>query len=283
MMAWLLVMMWVVALDGIAQSGRWLEPLEAVGTLDGKEVRGEVRVYVPAGYDTGERFPLVLALHGWDHSPSLFQDKGGLGALADRYGFVVAVPDTGRSIFETSFYKQTKSKWTKAPGTRWIGEVVLPWLRANLKVVADKRKTAVIGYSTGGRGAFLLAQRYPEFGYVGGVSGTYDLMALDPKLGEYRIHKVIYGDRGKFPERWDKDNVMSKAHLGKLVGLHVYVGHGDKDKVVPIEQLRLFEKALEGVAVESKRFVITPGGGHDWALWNAHWPAMFEDFQRASR
>ena len=271
-----------------ALTGRWLDPMEAVGTIDGAEVRGEVRVYVPAGYEAagetgaeGKAYPLVLALHGWDHSPAMFVEKGGLGELADKYGVVVAVPETGRSIFETSFYRQTKSKWTKAPGARWVGEVVLPWLRANVRVSGEKARTAVIGYSTGGRGAFLLAALYPEFGYVGSVSGTYDLMALDPKTGEYRIHSVIYGKREKHAERWAKDNVMAKQHLAKLAGLHVYVGHGDKDKAVPSEQMTLFEAAAKKVGFVSQAFVTTKGGGHDWALWNAHWPAMFEGFSKS--
>lgn len=266
-------------------TGQWLEPMEAVGLIDGEEVKGEVRVYVPAGYDErGAKeapYPLVLALHGWDHSPALFQEKGGLGELAEKHQVVIAVPDTGRSIFETSFYKQTRSKWTKAPGARWVGEVVLPWLRANLKVSKEPKQTAVIGYSTGGRGAFLLAALYPEFGYVGSVSGTYDLMALDPKIGEYRIHAVIYGPRDKFPERWQKDDVMAKQHLAKLAGLHIYVAHGDKDKAVPIEQMHLFEEALSGMKLASKAFVTTKKGGHDWPLWNAHWPPMFEGFRKS--
>jgi putative tributyrin esterase len=266
-----------------AVTGRWLDTMHAVGSIDGHEVIGEVRVYVPAGYGSGERFPLVIALHGWDHSPAQFQAHSELGALADKHRVVVAVPDTGRSIFETSFYPQSKSRWRLAPGARLVGEVVLPWLRQNLDVKNDKAHTAIIGYSTGGRGACVLAQRYPEFAYVGSVSGTYDLMALSPKTGEYRIHKAIYGERNRFPERWDKDNVMARDELGKLSGLHLYVAHGDKDKVVPMSQLRLFEQALKGVELGSRVFVVTPGGGHDWELWNAHWPAMFEGFERSMR
>lgn len=279
-----LLLLTLLLIPGPSLAGQWLEPREAVGFIDGVEVRGEVRVYLPTGYHVRASLPLVLALHGWDHDPALFQDRGELGPLADHYGFLVAIPATGRSIFETSFYRQTKRKrLTGAPGLRWVGEVVLPWLRANFEVSGDKRHTAVIGYSTGGRGAFLLAQRYPELGFIGSVSGTYDLMALSPKTGEYRIHEAIYGPRARFPERWEKDNVMSPELLAKLAGLHLHVAHGDKDKVVPIAQMRRFDEALREVPVASKWFVTTSGGGHDWALWNTHWPAMFAAFARSMR
>lgn len=266
-----------------AATGRWLDPITVTGAIDGKEASGELRVYVPAGYDAGAdapRYPLVLALHGWDHSAAMFADKGELGALADRHGFVVAIPDTGRTIFETRFYKQTRGKWTEKPGARWVGEVILPYLRKHLHVASDKQHTGVIGYSTGGRGATLLAALYPEFAFVGSVSGTYDLMALDPKTGEYRIHAIIYGARDKYPERWRLDDVMTPDNLARLAGLHLYVAHGDKDKSVPVEQLHLFEKALANVTLASSTFIVTAGAGHDWALWNAHWPPMFEAMAR---
>ena len=105
-------------------------------------------------------------------------------------------------------------------------------------------------------------------------------MALDPKTGEYRIHAIIYGARDKYPDRWERDNVLAADHLPKLAGLHLYVAHGDKDKAVPVEQLAIFEKALTKVTLASSVFVVTPGAGHDWALWNAHWPPMFEAMGR---
>jgi S-formylglutathione hydrolase FrmB len=105
-------------------------------------------------------------------------------------------------------------------------------------------------------------------------------MALDPKTGEYRIHAIIYGPRDKFPERWQRDNSVSDDHLAALAGLELYVAHGDKDKAVPVAQLALFQKALAKVALASSQFIVTPGGGHDWSLWNAHWPAMFEAMSR---
>jgi S-formylglutathione hydrolase FrmB len=268
-----------------AEHGEWLEPVTVDGRLDGKEVAGEVRVYLPAGYRdktaADRRYPLVLALHGWNHSPALFIEKAGLEALADRHQVVVAIPDTGRTVFETSFYKETRGKWTKAPGARWVGEVVLPHLRERFRVAADRKQTAVIGYSTGGRGAVLLAELYGQFGFVGTVSGTYDLGALDAKSGEYAIHNTIYGSRDKFPERWTRDNVVTKANLDKLAGIHLYVAHGDKEKPVPFEQMLIFQKAVAKVPLASKAFVVTKDGEHNWQLWNKHWPAMFEGFAKS--
>ena len=265
-------------------TGRWLPPLEATGALDGRVVRGLVQAYVPAACgDAARRCPLLVALHGWDHTPAMFASESGLAALAEADGVVVAIPDTGRSVFETAFHPQTKSRWKKAPGARWVGEVVMPWLRAHLPVSGAARDTAIVGYSTGGRGAFVVAQRYADFGFVGSVSGTFDLLALAPKTGEHRIHAAILGPLKAHAARWRADDVVASGLMGKLAGLHVYAGHGDADKVVPVGQLASLKRALGDVAVASGTFVVTEGGGHDWALWNVHWGPMFEAFARARR
>jgi len=265
--------------------GHWLDPIEVTGQLDRSEVSGRLLVYLPKGYAERaahglEPAPLVIALHGWDHSPELFRDQSNLALLADTHGFVVAVPDTGRTIFETRFYKETRGKWRTVPGARLVGEVILPHLRKHFHVAADRRHTAIIGYSTGGRGAVLVAALYPEFAFAGSVSGTFDLMSLDPKSGEYRIHAIIYGNREKHADRWQRDNCVSPEHLAKLAGVELYTAHGAKDKSVPPAQLDALKHALEGAPNVHATFVMVPDAGHEWPLWNAQWRPMFEAFAR---
>ena len=228
----------------------WSAPVTVNGTIDGKARSGALHVYVPS--KPGPH-PLMIALHGWNHSPELWREKGDLGALAEKFGFVVAVPAMGKSVYE-------------AQGTRWVGDVVLPYVRAHHAV----GKAVVVGYSTGGRGALMVAQAYPgSFVFVGSLSGTYDLMALDPGEGEYKIHAAVYGARDAFKGRWEADNVASPARLSKLKGVKVYLAHGGKDRVVNPKQLEAM------AAVEAER-VLVPDAGHDWAFWNAQWPAVFE-------
>ncbi|MFZ5442439.1 MAG: alpha/beta hydrolase [Myxococcota bacterium] len=253
--------------------GAWAA-IELEGKLDGRVGKAPLHVYVPAG--TAKQFPLVIALPGWNHTPELWRSKSDLGALADRYGFVLAVPQLGKSIYETRFYPESKSSWTVAPGARWVGEVVLPWLRAHYPVASERAHTAIIGYSTGGRGALLVAEAYPEFAFVGSLSGTFDLLRLDPKDGEYRIHAALYGERDAFPERWKLDNCVEPARLEQLGDTRVYAAHGADDRVVKPDQLA----ALQG-ALPAGEFVLVPRAGHDWAFWNAQWPVVFERAAKA--
>ena len=264
-----------------ATGGQWSATVKVKGTIDDKTMTATMLVYTPVGYSATKKFPLVIALHGWNHTPEMFRDKGDLAQWADRYGVVLAVPAMGKTVYETAFYPESKRAWGVIPGTRWVGEVILPYVRANYAVLSDRAHTAVIGYSTGGRGAVLLAEAYPEFAFAGSASGTFDLMRLDPKDGEYKIHAIIYGPRDKNTARWELDNCITPARLAKLDGTALFIAHSGKDNVVMPNQLDALRAALDGKSAIKAEFVTPPAGGHDWKFWNAQWPAMFTSLAAA--
>lgn len=258
-------------------NGKWSLPVKVAGTIDGKKHTAAMLVYLPTGYANApaKKFPLVIALHGWGHTPAQLRDKGQLARWADTYGFVVAVPAMGKTIYETKLYPDSTRAWGPVPGARWVGEVVLPYVREKYSVHSDRANTAVIGYSTGGRGALLLAALYPEFRFAGSASGTFDLMRLDPKTGEYKIHAVVYGPRDKFQDRWVLDNNISPHLLAKLAGTKLFIAHGKKDRSVPHDQIDALRDALATQKGIEAEFASSPEGGHDWPYWNAQWQPMF--------
>lgn len=261
-------------------SGRWTDELELSGEIGGKPASGSLLVYLPAGYveGTAKRWPLVVALHGWNHSPALFRDKGDLARHADAHQVVIAVPKMVKSIYETDLHGSKKTGLAM-PGTPWVGEVVLPWLRQRFAVYGDRAHTAVIGYSTGGRGAVLLAAIYPEFAFAGSLSGTFDLFALQPKEGEYKIHAAVYGPRKKHADDWRADDIVTRR-LDNLVGTRLFVGHGAGDKSVNPNQLAALQKAIAGKPIVAD-FVLVPGAVHDWAYWTSQWDAVFAAMDKA--
>jgi S-formylglutathione hydrolase FrmB len=277
-------------------TGRWSGPVKVTGKIDDTTASAAMLVYLPKGYPSppaaagkspgsaaptadasaaGKKYPLVIALHGWKHSPEMFRDKGELARWADAYGVVLAVPAMGTTIYETRLYPQSKQTWAQVPGTRWVAEVILPYVRGHYAVLTDRAHTAVIGYSTGGRGAVLLAEAYPEFAFAGSASGTFDLMRLEPASGEYKIHAVVYGPRDKFKDRWELDNCTAPARLAKLAGTQLFIAHSSKDTSVPPDQLDALRDAVKGRADIKAEFVMAPEGGHTWPYWNSQWEAMF--------
>lgn len=270
-----------LAVTTVALTGGWSSSLEVTGEVAGVRGTGKVRVYVPEGARAGQRFPLVLALHGWGHSAEEFIRKSPqLEALAQQHQVVLAVPDLGTSVYETRFYPQTRGAWTTAPGTPWVLEVVLPWLRAHFPVHGDRAHTAVLGYSTGGRGAVLLAESSKAFVFAGSASGTFSFALLSPSEGEAKIHAAVYGLRANFPERWDIDDCVNPARVEGLRDTRLYIAHGAEDRSVRPDQLEALRTALRGSAVQAQ-WVLMPGAGHTWEFWNAQWPPMFAALAKA--
>ncbi|MCB9731960.1 MAG: prolyl oligopeptidase family serine peptidase [Deltaproteobacteria bacterium] len=262
------------------------QPAEAVaGEVAGAHAETRVLVYLPRGYtqrDEGARFPLVIALHGWGHSPELYRDEGDLGRWADRYGLVVAVPAMGKTVYEAALYPESRKTWAKAPGAPFVAEVVLPWLRRSYAVAQDRAHTAVIGYSTGGRGALVLAERWPgDFAFAGSLSGTFDLDRLAPKTGEYRIHAAVFGPRDEHAARWADEDVDTPAHLAALADVAIYAAHGAADRSVPPDQLDALRAALDGRPHGAVTFALVPGAGHAWGFWTGQNEGLFGALARA--
>lgn len=258
-------------------AGRWVE--QRVEGRCGGSAPGaaQVLVYLPAGHAPGRRWPLLVALHGWKHEAGRWRGLG-LDALADRLGFVVVAPELGTTVFERAFYPETGRRWGPAPGACWAGEVVLPWARRTLPVDPSRGRTAVLGYSTGGRGALVLAARWPEFAFAGSLSGTYELAGLDEASGEYRIHAQVFGPRAAFPARWRGEEIPLDAPA--LAETRLWLAHGADDPVVPAAQQDRAAAALApGHPGLTARRV--PGAGHTEAFWREELPALLEAAARA--
>jgi pimeloyl-ACP methyl ester carboxylesterase len=239
------------------------------GALEGQ---GVVWLHTPPGL---EQAPILLGLPGWKFSSTTWEEHADVGALAAEHGFRLALADMHISVYESAFYPETVAdfRWCgpgcTLPGARWVGEVVAPWLRTQGAIAG------LFGLSTGGRGAVLLAQRYPGIAPKAcSMSGTFDLFALPPG-GEVQIHQVIYGPREQFPDRWRADDTVSQPET--LAGLSALVIHGAADPAVPPAQSEALAAAMEAQGAEV-RLVLVPGAGHDWGLWAGQLPSCFAFF-----
>jgi S-formylglutathione hydrolase FrmB len=265
------------ALDAKA-GGRWFATKVAVPAGAG-QAPAEVGMefYLPAGFAHGKRYPLVVALHGWGHTPAHYRRDGNLAANADRAQAIVVVPNLGKSVYEEAFYPKVPRRWGPVPGLPFVGRTLLEWCRRELPVRPERRWTAIVGYSTGGRGAVAVAEAYPEFDFVGATSGTYDLFGLPPASGEYRIHAAALGPReppGTPGGRWVRNDVAVDAHAAALGPVALYLAHGDADPAVPFDQLARMSAYLRRHGL-SYSGCIGVKAGHDFRFWNASMTGMF--------
>jgi S-formylglutathione hydrolase FrmB len=253
----------------VAGSTRTGDPLETV------------RLYRPSCRAT-ERPRLVIALAGWNHSAEEWVRHSATAPLADRSCVTVAAPSLKKSVYETRYFAETKNRWGPTPGARWVGAILLPALRAELGLPPSE-PAAVIGYSTGGRGAIMVAGLHPGFAFAASLSGTYDLSVLSATTGEYRIHEHVYGPRRRFSERWREESCTAPAVLAGLDTVELFLAHGARDPVVPAEQMARMAAVLGGRSGRRPTVTLDPTGAHDWAFWNAQLPAVFDALDAAFR
>lgn len=239
---------------GAIASHRDLVYADGVRTLD---------LYLPPG---GAPAPVAVWLHGgsWvagDKSPL----PGVLLGLRDR-GFAVASVN----------YRLTGLKSHPAQVQDVKGAV--RWLRAHAgEYGLDPARVYLVGFSSGGQLASLAALTAGDASMEGDVGGNRDQSsavggvvvyagpsdlprlagectgcAVSPEFQALGCAFLLCGESGRAA------SPVAQAHQGAPPFLLL---HGDADRVVPLEQSQIMEKALR-VTGNLPRLVVVPGGQH---------------------
>ncbi len=150
---------------------------------------GELRpglVYLPPGFSTSHRYPVVYLLHGMPGSPDEYPSGAGLVDFADTSiadgairPFIAVVPAAGPD-------DRYNGEWAGPWEAGLVGSVV-PWVDAHLPTVAGRRGRVIAGLSAGGFGAVNIALRHPTvFGTVESWSGYFAPLRDGPFKGASR-------------------------------------------------------------------------------------------------
>jgi enterochelin esterase-like enzyme len=137
---------------------------------------GELRpglVYLPPGFSTARRYPVVYLLHGMPGSPSEYPTGTGLVQFADESiatgtlrPFIAILPAAGPD-------DRYNGEWAGPWESGLVGKIV-PWVDAHLPTSADAADRVIAGLSAGGFGAVNIALRHPGlFGTVESWSGYF--------------------------------------------------------------------------------------------------------------
>jgi enterochelin esterase-like enzyme len=137
---------------------------------------GELRpglVYLPPGFSTTRRYPVVYLLHGMPGSPNEYPDGTGLVDFADESieagslrPFIAVMPAAGPD-------DRYDGEWA-GPWENDLVRRIVPWVDANLPTPADARDRTIAGLSAGGFGAVDIALRHPRlFDTVESWSGYF--------------------------------------------------------------------------------------------------------------
>lgn len=128
-------------------------------------------VYLPPGFSTDRRYPVVYLLHGLPGSPLEYAHGLGLLDWADAQieagklqPFIAVAPSAAQRL---------AGEWAGV-WEQYLVHGVLPWVDANLPTIASADGRVLAGLSAGGFGAYDIGLRHPDlFGRIASWGGYF--------------------------------------------------------------------------------------------------------------
>ena len=264
--------------SNIASSEKVVEKQEVLPALTSDTVlflpfeKNSVKISVY--YPTKKEFKgSIIALPGWNFPATQWCDSTALCSLADSLGYVLILPEMGKSIYCNTLYPETRNDWRRFPTRSWISNSLLPHLQDSFRILLKEQSNYVMGLSTGARGAALLALDHPDiFKACALLSGDYD----QTQYPKDNLYKGYYGAQSSFPDRWKNDDNLI-TEMDKFT-VPAYLGHGRLDKTVPIQHSIDLSKRLTELKKEVV-FHINENGQHNYTFWNSEVKSVLTFFQ----
>jgi S-formylglutathione hydrolase FrmB len=194
---------------------------------------------------------------------------------AARRGYVMIMPDMGRSVYADTFFTETAPIYKKYPLRRDLCDALFPYLRKNFNLLFEEQSNYVLGLSSGARGAALVVLEEPKlFSAAGLLSGDYDQTGIPKDI----IMNLYYGKYENHKLRWAEiDNIITVIDDWKTP---VYIGHGTLDAVVPHAQSKQLNDSLKTRLKKDDLIFNEPVMGHDYKYWGSESLPVLDFFGR---
>ena len=210
----------------------------------------EYALFLPTTYKTGQKTPLMVALHGLGSNPQQILRYPGFTGLAEKHGYILVAP----MGYNSRGWYGVKGPRSPKSDPENLGELsekdvmnVLALVRKDFTI--DEKRIYLMGHSMGGGGTWQLALKYPDI-WAG-------LAPIAPAI------------------------FRKAAVLEKIKHIPVILVQGDKDKLVPVAGIRRWADEMKKLNMNYE-YIEVPGGGHvDVAFQNL--PRIFEFFEKQKK
>ncbi len=199
------------------------------------------QVYVPAEWTAKQKWPVILSLHGAGErgTDGLFSTENGIGRAIRRnvkaFPFVVVFPQCPNGKY-----------WVH----KEMQEMAMVALESAIKEFrGDRQRIYATGLSMGGYGTWEMALRYPKyFAAIAPVCGALRGSTMLPDLHTMQV---------------DLNGNDAYADAAQRIGrVPVWIFHGAKDPVIPVEESRRMAEALKAAGGEV-RYTEYPEATHN--------------------
>jgi enterochelin esterase family protein len=204
--------------SGIVKTLRHESEILKNNPLGDKHVR-DVIVYLPPGYEESARnFPVVYCLTGFTgRGRMLLNDNAFTPNLAERMDKLIneGVIQPMIVVMPDCFTRYGGSQYINSTATGnyedYLTREIVPYVDENFRTVDDKTARAVMGKSSGGYGALIMAMRHADvFGLACSTSGDayFDLCYVPDFPKAFR---AVKGNPKRLVEKfWNEDEKKSK-------------------------------------------------------------------------
>jgi dipeptidyl aminopeptidase/acylaminoacyl peptidase len=223
---------------------------------DGTEVGG-VLTY-PAGYTPGERYPLIVSIHGGPAAADVLSFNGGYGAqVYAGAGYAVLKPNyRGSTNYGEAFRTGIVGNYFP-PGYEDIMTGVDHLIARG---IVDGDRMGALGWSAGGHWSNWILISTDRFKAISSGAGTSNWISMYAQSDVQRNRQYYLGDElpyHNFDAYWDQSPLKYITNAKTPTMIHVVEG----DPRVPSPQSVELHMALKKLGVETELFLY-PGNTH---------------------
>lgn len=191
--------------------------------LGDKYVR-DVIVYLPPDYDETKSYPTIYCLSGFTgRGRMLLNDSAFAPNFAERMDKLIGEGKIKPmiAVFPDCFTRYGGSQYLNSTATGdyedYLSKEIVAFVDANFRTIKDKNSRAVMGKSSGGYGALIMAMRHADvFGLACSISG--DAYFEHCYLSDIpKAFRAIKGEPKKLVEKfWDEEAKKGKDDFSGL-------------------------------------------------------------------
>lgn len=216
---------------------------------------------------------VLWVFHGWNFSRKDWCKKTNLCTEALKKGYIVVLPDLGKSIYASQFFSETWPELRKEPMLQYVTDTLIKEVSEKVPEPKNGVNWFIMGLSTGAHGTGLIVEKTDTlFSAAALLSGDYD----QTKLPQDKIFQANYGPYPSFSTRWKNiDNVVNQAEKFRIPA---WIGHGIQDPIIPSSQSQFLFTALEKTHPHIPHKLVLVKGNHDYTYWGDQTTAILTFF-----
>lgn len=225
-------------------------------STDGKTVGG-VLVY-PVGYQEGQRYPLIVAIHGGPAGADVLSFNGGYGAQSYAgAGYAVLKPNYRGS---TNYGNAHRTDIVGDYFTLGYDDIMTGVDHLIAEGIVDGDRMGVLGWSAGGHWSNWIVTHTDRFKAISSGAGTMNWISMYAQSDVQRNRQFYLGDDfmyDNFEPYWDQSPLKYIKNAKTPTMIHVVEG----DPRVPSPQSVELHMALKKLGVDTELFMY-PGRSH---------------------